>query len=108
MHTFVCWQAGAAEKGVPLYKHIADLAGNKKLVRMEVWASQCFALFYVLGIPPLVMQAGSQVSVPDDCSAHSFISLLSDTLVRCQPFPIFKLPRANRCPDPACAVVQHY
>lgn len=27
-------QAGAAEKGVPLYKHIADLAGNSKLVRI--------------------------------------------------------------------------
>ena len=26
------WQAGAAEKGVPLYKHLADLAGNKQLV----------------------------------------------------------------------------
>lgn len=26
-------QAGAAEKGVPLYRHIADLAGNTKLVR---------------------------------------------------------------------------
>ena len=26
-------KAGAAEKGVPLYKHIADLAGNTKLVR---------------------------------------------------------------------------
>lgn len=25
-------QAGAAEKGVPLYKHLADLAGNPKLV----------------------------------------------------------------------------
>lgn len=25
-------QAGAAEKGVPLYRHIADLAGNKKLI----------------------------------------------------------------------------
>ena len=25
-------QAGAAEKGVPLYKHLADLAGNKKLI----------------------------------------------------------------------------
>jgi enolase len=25
-------QAGAAEKGVPLWKHIADLAGNKKVV----------------------------------------------------------------------------
>ena len=25
-------KAGAAEKGVPLYKHIADLAGNSKLV----------------------------------------------------------------------------
>lgn len=26
-------QAGAAEKGVPLYKYIAELAGNTKLVR---------------------------------------------------------------------------
>ena len=26
-------QAGAAEKGIPLYKHIAELAGNTKLVR---------------------------------------------------------------------------
>lgn len=25
-------QAGAAEKDVPLYKHLADLAGNAKLV----------------------------------------------------------------------------
>ena len=25
-------QAGAAEKGVPLYKHLSDLAGNKKLI----------------------------------------------------------------------------
>lgn len=25
-------KAGAAEKGVPLYRHIADLAGNKDLV----------------------------------------------------------------------------
>ena len=29
-------QAGAAEKDVPLYKHIADLAGNSKLVRLCV------------------------------------------------------------------------
>lgn len=27
-------QAGAAEKGVPLYKHLADLSGNPKLVRV--------------------------------------------------------------------------
>lgn len=27
----VC-KAGAAEKGVPLYRHIADLAGNKNLL----------------------------------------------------------------------------
>lgn len=27
----VC-KAGAAKKGVPLYQHIADLAGNKKIV----------------------------------------------------------------------------
>ena len=26
-------KAGAAEKGVPLYQHIAELAGNTKLVR---------------------------------------------------------------------------
>jgi hypothetical protein len=35
VHLVCCPQAGAAEKGVPLYKHIADLAGNKKLVRLE-------------------------------------------------------------------------
>ena len=29
-------QAGAAEKGVPVYKHLADLAGNKQLVRTLV------------------------------------------------------------------------
>ena len=29
-------KAGAAEKGVPLYKHIADLAGNNKLVRLTL------------------------------------------------------------------------
>jgi hypothetical protein len=37
-------QAGAAEKNVPLYKHIADLAGNKKLVRVQrpmALARQC-------------------------------------------------------------------
>jgi hypothetical protein len=28
-------QAGAAEKGVPLYKYIAQLAGNSKLVRVQ-------------------------------------------------------------------------
>jgi len=28
-------QAGAAEKGVPLYKYIAQLAGNAKLVNRE-------------------------------------------------------------------------
>lgn len=27
----VC-KAGAAEKGVPLYRHIADLAGNKDVI----------------------------------------------------------------------------
>jgi len=30
--TLAICKAGAAEKGVPLYKHIADLAGNTKLV----------------------------------------------------------------------------
>lgn len=29
-------KAGAAEKGVPLYQHIADLAGNTKLVRHDI------------------------------------------------------------------------
>ena len=33
---FYFLQAGAAEKGVPLYKHIADLAGNTKLVGCSV------------------------------------------------------------------------
>jgi hypothetical protein len=28
-----CAQAGAAEKGLPLYKYIAELAGSTKLVR---------------------------------------------------------------------------
>ena len=27
-----CDKAGAAEKGVPLYRHLADLAGNKEVV----------------------------------------------------------------------------
>lgn len=31
-------KAGAAEKGVPLYKHIADLAGNTKLVSQKLAA----------------------------------------------------------------------
>ena len=31
-------QAGAAEKDIPLYKHIAELAGNTKLVRPELAA----------------------------------------------------------------------
>ena len=34
MLSYLQWlpQAGAAEKDVPLYKHLADLAGNKKLI----------------------------------------------------------------------------
>ena len=32
-------QAGAAEKEMPLYKHIAELAGNTKLVS-QVWSCQ--------------------------------------------------------------------
>ncbi len=35
-------QAGAAEKDVPLYKHLADLAGNAKLVTtLPSLAAQC-------------------------------------------------------------------
>ena len=31
----VMWpQAGAAEKDIPLYKHLAELAGNSKLVAL--------------------------------------------------------------------------
>ena len=30
--SMACCKAGAAEKGVPLYKHIADLCGNKQVV----------------------------------------------------------------------------
>ena len=38
-------QAGAAEKGVPLYKHLADLAGNKQLVRLyAVCSSQAVSV----------------------------------------------------------------
>ena len=33
-------KAGAAEKGVPLYRHIADLAGNRDLV-LPVPVSPC-------------------------------------------------------------------
>lgn len=34
-------KAGAAEKGVPLYRHIADLAGNKDLVLPVPVSSSC-------------------------------------------------------------------
>lgn len=38
-------QAGAAEKGVPLYKHIADLAGNSKLILpVRRGRTHCFVL----------------------------------------------------------------
>jgi len=33
-----CTQAGAAEKEIPLYKHIAELAGNPKMVSVAVQA----------------------------------------------------------------------
>ena len=29
----ICFQAGAARKGIPLYQHIGDLAGNTNFVR---------------------------------------------------------------------------
>ena len=32
LNSLLSLQAGAAEKGVPLYKHLSDLAGNPKLV----------------------------------------------------------------------------
>ena len=28
----LCWQAGAAAKQVPLYKHLGDLAGNTEML----------------------------------------------------------------------------
>ena len=30
--SMACCKAGAAEKGVPLYRHLADLSGNDKVV----------------------------------------------------------------------------
>ena len=38
----VC-KAGAAEKGVPLYRHIADLAGNKDVI-LPVPVSVCLCV----------------------------------------------------------------
>lgn len=40
----VC-KAGAAKKGVPLYKHIADLAGNKEIVSWQ---------FFLVFFPPAI------------------------------------------------------
>ena len=39
----VC-KAGAAEKGVPLYRHIAQLAGNDKVRGVNLWSSFLRAL----------------------------------------------------------------
>ena len=39
----VC-KAGAAEKGVPLYRHIAQLAGNDKVRGVNLWFSFLRAL----------------------------------------------------------------
>lgn len=44
-------KAGAAEKGVPLYRHIADLAGNGELVLPVPVSSvsfYCAKMFYFL------------------------------------------------------------
>ena len=53
-------KAGAAEKGVPLYKHIADLAGNTKLVGMQ---RDCLAFLVLSVIRNMVMH-------PSACCWH--------------------------------------
>ena len=45
----VC-KAGAAEKGVPLYRHIAQLAGNDKVI-----VSLCVGLQFNLHLEPCSM-----------------------------------------------------
>lgn len=63
-------QAGAAEKGVPLYRHIADLAGNPKLVGRRGW-SKCSWQLVVLGL-------GWALGMPSTCPLflpHALCSL---------------------------------
>jgi Enolase, C-terminal TIM barrel domain len=49
-------QAGAAEKDVPLYKYIAQLAGNSKLVRAPT-ALLCCAACVICGSCGMIVQA---------------------------------------------------
>jgi hypothetical protein len=55
-----CLQAGAAEKGVPLYKYIAQLAGNSKLVSSSMRTRNSNG---VQG----QMQQGYACSMPREC-----------------------------------------
>ena len=50
-------KAGAAEKGVPLYRHIADLAGNGELV-LPVPVSLCI---FLLGTNQIVPNINPQI-----------------------------------------------
>lgn len=57
MSLAVC-KAGAAEKGVPLYRHIADLAGHKDVI-----------------LPVPVSQSVAQVAhEPPECQQHCQLS----------------------------------
>ena len=65
----VC-KAGAAEKGVPLYRHIADLAGNKDVIlpvpvsgwgfRTWIYKVDCIHILYVVILLICVTLAGLQ------------------------------------------------
>lgn len=48
----VC-KAGAAEKGVPLYRHIADLAGNAEVILPVPVSGEC-SLSHGVPRPPLL------------------------------------------------------
>ena len=52
-------QAGAAEKDVPLYKHLADLAGNSKLVSPAASSGQRLHGLAVLIIIEIIPEAPS-------------------------------------------------
>jgi hypothetical protein len=71
-------QAGAAEKGVPLYQHLADLAGNKKLVlpvpsfniinggshagnALAMQACSCSSSSSLLHLPLIQLKKGTQL-----------------------------------------------
>lgn len=62
-------KAGAAEKGVPLYRHIADLAGNGDLV-LPVPVSQ---VFFLQCTDVILSNARQQIHSPPLSAPHSGI-----------------------------------